>query len=45
VVAVDAAVDDDGWGQRHPIAWLFGSLLLLALALAPVVFFYWLASR
>jgi hypothetical protein len=44
--AAVAAVDrDGGWGNRHPIFWLLGSLLLLVLALAPFVFFYWLATR
>jgi hypothetical protein len=41
-----AAVDHDGgWGNRHPIFWVLGSLLLLVLAVAPFVFFYWLAAR
>jgi predicted Fe-S protein YdhL (DUF1289 family) len=42
---IAAADRDGGWGNRHPIIWLLGSLLLLVLALAPFVFFYWLASR
>jgi hypothetical protein len=37
--------DGDGWGIRHPIVWFLGSLLLLVLALAPFVLFYWLATR
>ncbi len=42
---VARADHDGGWGNRHPIVWLVGSLLLLVLALAPFVVFYWLATR
>jgi hypothetical protein len=37
--------DESAWSGRHPIAWFLGTLVLLALAFAPFVFFYWLASR
>jgi hypothetical protein len=40
-----AGDDDGGEGIRHPIIWLLGSLLLLVLAFAPFVLFYWLATR
>jgi hypothetical protein len=42
---IAAAEQDGGWGNRHPLIWLVGSLLLLVLALTPFVFFYWLATR
>jgi hypothetical protein len=46
LAAPDDEDDDEGaWSRGHPIAWFLGSLVLLVLAFAPFVFFYWLASR
>lgn len=36
---------DGGLANRHPIVWILGSLCVLALAITPFVFFYWLTTR
>ena len=41
----EVAAAQDDLSRRHPVLWFLGSILGLVLALAPFVFFYWLATR